>query len=35
MRARLGFAVITHLEADILLFDEILAVSDCRFKQRF
>jgi len=34
MRARLGFAVMTHVEADILLFDEILAVGDGRFKQK-
>lgn len=34
MRARLGFAVMTHVEADILLFDEVLAVGDARFKQK-
>lgn len=34
MRARLGFAVMTHVEADILLFDEVLAVGDARFKKK-
>lgn len=34
MRARLGFSVMTHVEADILLFDEVLAVGDERFKRR-
>ncbi len=34
MRARLGFAVMTHVEADILLFDEVLAVGDARFKEK-
>ena len=34
MRARLGFAVMTHVDADILLFDEVLAVGDGRFQQK-
>jgi ABC-2 type transport system ATP-binding protein len=34
MRARLGFAVMTHVDADILLFDEVLAVGDGRFKKK-
>ena len=34
MRARLGFAVMTHVEADILLFDEVLAVGDERFRRK-
>ena len=34
MRARLGFAVMTHVDADILLFDEVLAVGDGRFKEK-
>jgi ABC-2 type transport system permease protein len=34
MRARLAFAVMTHVDADIMLFDEVLAVGDARFKQK-
>jgi ABC-2 type transport system ATP-binding protein len=34
MRARLGFAVMTHVDADIMLFDEVLAVGDARFKEK-
>ena len=34
MRARLGFAVMTHVDADILLFDEVLAVGDAGFQRR-
>jgi ABC-type polysaccharide/polyol phosphate transport system ATPase subunit len=34
MRARLGFAVMTHVDAEILLFDEVLAVGDGRFKEK-
>jgi ABC-2 type transport system ATP-binding protein len=34
MRARLGFAVMTHVDADIMLFDEVLAVGDGRFQQK-
>lgn len=32
MKVRLGFAVAAHLEPDVLLMDEILAVGDTRFK---
>lgn len=34
MRARLGFAVVFHLEPDILLIDEILAVGDASFQRK-
>jgi lipopolysaccharide transport system ATP-binding protein len=34
MVARLGFSVVAHLEPDILLIDEILAVGDARFQQK-
>src|SRR4051794_25676491 len=34
MRARLGFAVAMHLEPDILLVDEVLAVGDVGFRRR-
>jgi homopolymeric O-antigen transport system ATP-binding protein len=34
MRLRLGFAVAAHLEADILLIDEILAVGDAEFQKK-
>lgn len=34
MYARLGFAVASHLEADILLLDEVLAVGDVEFQKR-
>jgi len=34
MYARLGFGAAVHLEADILLVDEVLAVGDQRFQQR-
>jgi ABC-2 type transport system ATP-binding protein len=34
MRARLGFAVMTHVDADIMLFDEVLAVGDARFREK-
>ena len=34
MRVRLGFAVMAHFDADIYLFDEILAVGDTAFQQQ-
>ena len=34
MYARLAFAVAAHLETEILLLDEVLAVGDAEFKQR-
>jgi lipopolysaccharide transport system ATP-binding protein len=34
MYVRLAFAVAAHLEADILLIDEVLAVGDAEFQQR-
>lgn len=34
MQLRLGFAVAAHLEPDILLVDEVLAVGDASFQQR-
>ena len=34
MYVRLGFAVAAHVEADILLIDEVLAVGDSEFRQR-
>lgn len=34
MRARLAFSVVYHLDADLLLIDEILGVGDTEFKQR-
>ncbi len=34
MYVRLGFAVAAHLEADILLVDEVLAVGDSQFKRK-
>lgn len=34
MLARLGFAIVAHLECDILLVDEILGVGDRRFREK-
>jgi ABC-type polysaccharide/polyol phosphate transport system ATPase subunit len=34
MYVRLGFAIAAHLEADILLIDEVLAVGDAEFQAR-
>jgi ABC-type polysaccharide/polyol phosphate transport system ATPase subunit len=34
MQMRLGFAVAAHLQPDILLVDEVLAVGDATFQQR-
>ena len=34
MYLRLGFAIAAHLEADILLVDEVLAVGDAEFQRR-
>src|SRR5207249_5181322 len=34
MQMRLGFSVAAHLQPDILLVDEVLAVGDATFQQR-
>lgn len=34
MLARLGFSVVAHLEPEILLIDEVLAVGDARFQRK-
>jgi len=34
MRVRLGFAVAAHLDSEILLIDEVLAVGDAAFQQK-
>lgn len=34
MIARLGFSVVAHLDPDILLIDEILAVGDAKFQKK-
>ncbi len=34
MKVRLGFSVMTHVDADVLLIDEVLAVGDAEFQER-
>jgi lipopolysaccharide transport system ATP-binding protein len=34
MQVRLGFAVAAHLQSEILLIDEVLAVGDMEFQKR-
>lgn len=34
MRARLGFAIVSNLEPDILLLDEVMSVGDTDFRQK-
>jgi ABC-2 type transport system ATP-binding protein len=34
MKVRLGFSVMTHVDADVLLIDEVLAVGDSAFREK-
>jgi len=34
MKARLGFAVAAHLEPEVLLIDEVMAVGDAAFRRK-
>ncbi len=34
MKVRLAFAVMTHVDADVLLLDEVLAVGDAEFQEK-
>jgi len=34
MKVRLAFAVMTHVDADVLLMDEVLAVGDAEFQEK-
>ena len=34
MRARLGFAIVSNLEPDVLLLDEVMSVGDTDFRQK-
>ena len=34
MKARLGFAIATIVEPDMLLLDEVLSVGDAKFKKK-
>ena len=34
MKTRLGFSIMTHVDADVLLLDEVLAVGDAEFQEK-